>query len=290
MRPVPKFSQQPKDFWAHVRSISQRLGYTARKTKTQPATILAPKLPSILEALEQLGLNTNHVASNSDTPTHFGIHLVEYFQLRADTLNQKVHPLLMTKKQAAALYKKLAKDCKVKFVVSNNKQKGEKSGVNYLTGIVNILLCQALDGMACDYSPRQLTTFTRQGSPVRTLSRWVDGAFTSAVNPVAIWEIKEYYNTKTFGSRVADGVYESLLDGMELEELRIVENISCQHVLFVDDHFTWWDCGRSYLCRLFDMLHMGYVDEVVFGREAVERVPIIAREWIALDAARRAAS
>jgi hypothetical protein len=36
------------------------------------------------------------------------------------------------------------------------------------------------------------------------------------VNPIAIWEIKEYYYTTTFGSRVADGVYETLLDGMEL--------------------------------------------------------------------------
>jgi len=29
-----------------------------------------------------------------------------------------------------------------------------------------------------------------------------------------------YYYTTTFGSRVEDGVYETLLDGMELEELR----------------------------------------------------------------------
>jgi len=48
----------------------------------------------------------------------------------------------------------------------------------------------------------------------------VDGAFPSTVNPIAVWEIKEYYTQQTFGSRIADGVYESLLDGMELEELR----------------------------------------------------------------------
>ena len=32
---------------------------------------------------------------------------------------------------------------------------------------------------------------------------------------MALWEIKEYYYTTTFGSRVADGVYETLLDGLE---------------------------------------------------------------------------
>lgn len=36
----------------------------------------------------------------------------------------------------------------------------------------------------------------------------------------------------------------------------------------------------SYLCRLIDMLHMGYVDEVLFGREAIDRLPAIASEWV----------
>ena len=102
---------------------------------------------------------------------------------------------------------------------------------------------------------------------------------------MAIWEIKEYYYTTTFGSRVADGVYETLLDGMELEELEIAAKRKIQHVLFIDDYFTWWECGRSYLCRMIDMLHMGYVDEVVFGREVLTRLPELAREWkVANDA------
>ena len=77
---------------------------------------------------------------------------------------------------------------------------------------------------------------------------------------------------------MADGVYETLLDGMELEELEIAVQRKIQHILFIDDHFTWWECGRSYLCRMIDMLHMGYVDEVIFGREVLTRLPILARE------------
>jgi transcriptional regulator with XRE-family HTH domain len=91
---------------------------------------------------------------------------------------------------------------------------------------------------------------------------------------------KEYYYTTTFGSRVADGVYETLLDGIELEELREHEKIEVKHYLMVDGHYTWWDCGRSYLCRIFDMLHMGYVDEVLFGYEVVERLPALVKEWV----------
>jgi hypothetical protein len=137
-------------------------------------------------------------------------------------------------------------------------------------------------GMDCDYDPRALTTVTRDGAPVRTLSRRVDGAFPQVVNPIAIWEIKEYYYTTTFGSRVADGVYETLLDGVELEELWVSEGIRVLHYLMVDDHYTWWECGRSYLCRILDMLHMGYVDEVLFGSEVVERLPAITKEWVRL--------
>ena len=160
-----------------------------------------------------------------------------------------------------------------------NKQKGDKKAPAYMTAIVNMLIEANAGGMKCDYDPRALTTVTRNGEPLRTLSRRVDGAFPCAVNPIAVWEIKEYYYTKTFGSRVADGVYETLVDGMELEELRVTEGVNVLHYLMVDDHFTWWKCGRSYLCRILDMLHMGYIDEVLFGSEAVERLPILVKEW-----------
>jgi len=135
-------------------------------------------------------------------------------------------------------------------------------------------------GYDCDLDPRQLTSITHDGLPLRTLARRVDGAFPSAINPVAIWEVKEYYHTTTFGSRVADGVYETLLDGMELEELRTSEGIHVRHYLILDDEFTWWQCGRSYLCRVIDMMHMGYVDEVIFGRETAERIPLLVAEWV----------
>ena len=135
-------------------------------------------------------------------------------------------------------------------------------------------------GNPCDYDPRRLTTVTKDNAPLRTLARRVDGAFPSVVDPVAVWEIKEYYYTTTFGSRVADGVYETLLDGMELEELSNSEGIRVRHYLMIDSHYTWWVCGRSYLCRMIDMIHMGYVDEILFGYEIVERLPQLVEEWV----------
>jgi len=92
------------------------------------------------------------------------------------------------------------------------------------------------------------------------------------------WEIKEYYGTKTFGSRVADGVYETALDGYELNDLRSV-GVEVEHYLFLDDYFTWWECGRSYLCRIVDMLHADLLDGAFFGSELVDEWPRIVRSW-----------
>jgi hypothetical protein len=33
---------------------------------------------------------------------------------------------------------------------------------------------------------------------------------------------------------------------------------------------------------MIDILHMGFVDEVIFGREVLTRLPEVAREWKAL--------
>ncbi len=275
MLPSDLFLKQPKSFWAHVRSISQTVGYTERGT----GRIKIPTIEQIVQALERLGLRTDHVARGTK-PTKFGSLLLGYFAHRADVLNDFARPRLMDGSDAAALFNDLRTKYAPSCPLPMNKQSGEKRTFAYLTGIVNTLIEANCEGSTCDYDPRALTTVTRDGVPVRTLARRVDGAFPSAINPIAVWEIKEYYYTRTFGSRVADGVYETLVDGIELEELRQEEGIHVLHYLIVDSHFTWWECGRSYLCRIVDMLHMGYIDEVLFGREVVERIPIIVRNWL----------
>jgi hypothetical protein len=67
---------------------------------------------------------------------------------------------------------------------------------------------------------------------------------------------------------------------MENEELDASEKIQVLHYLFLDARYTWWDCGKSYLCRIVDMLQMGYVDEVLVGTEVIERLPALVRAWV----------
>jgi hypothetical protein len=232
------------------------------------------------EALKKSGLNPAVVMRSEGLGASQGELLEKYFAYRAKILHELVQPSLMNVTDARREFETLKKTLRPKCPIPANKQRGEKKAPAYFTGIINMLLEANLGLDACDYDPRKLTSFTLDGKPVRTLSRRVDGAFPSILNPIAIWEIKEYYYTTTFGSRVADGVYETLLDGMELEELREHEGIDCLHYLMIDAYKTWWEDGKSYLCRIVDMLHMGYVDEVLFGREAIERIPSVAKEWL----------
>ncbi len=276
MKARDDFLRQPKIFWANVRTISEKVGYTNRSNKQ----IKVPALPEVRSKLAEIALTTHHLADEQGNFTAFGQKLFEYFAYRAETLNNYVEPRLMDAKRAKATFEQVAASFASTLPVTLNKQKGEKKAPAYLTAIVNTIIEANAQGISFDHDPRQLTTITLDGTPLRTLARRVDGAFPRSTNPIAVWEIKEYYYTTTFGSRVADGVYESLLDGMELEELRQSEGIEVKHYLMVDAHYTWWECGRSYLCRIFDMLHMGYLDEVLFGYEVVERLPDIVKGWV----------
>lgn len=282
MKPENCFLRQPKSFWAHVRSISEEIGYTERGE----GRIRVPRLEELASSLVNLGLNVDHVVVPDGSATEFGQLLLDYFVFRAKVLDTFVEPRLMDAEKAKRVYDELAAVHKP-AIIPMNKQKGDKKAPAFLTGIIAMLVTAA-GAEPFDRDPRSLTTITRDGRPLRTFARRVDGAFPSVVNPIAVWEIKEYYYTTTFGSRVADGVYESLLDGLELEELREHEGIDVKHYLMVDSHYTWWKCGRSYLCRIIDMLHMGYVDEVLFGYEVIERLPSIVDEWKAIEKNRKA--
>lgn len=278
MRADSRFLAQPKQFWANVRSISQELGYTKRTARRASGSVRVHTVKEMCSAMESLGLTKDHLVVGG-RPTALGRNLETYFDYRARILNEFVEPRLMNAEKAKKLFKRLRMELKPKCALPMNKQKGEKREHAYLTGIVNMLIEQSVGGLPIDFNPLDLTTFTANGAPLRTLSRRVDGAFPHTVDPIGIWEIKEYYFTTSFGSRIADGVYETQLDGMELEELRESERVSVEHLLIVDAYDTWWLKGRSYLCRIIDMLHMGLVDEVLFGREVIEVLPKIIRTW-----------
>ncbi|MBK8394987.1 MAG: hypothetical protein IPL26_07030 [Leptospiraceae bacterium] len=62
-------------------------------------------------------------------------------------------------------------------------------------------------------------------------------------------------------------VYETIMDGMELNEPYDKTSIRVNHLLIVDAYDTWWIKKKSYLCRMIDMLNMGLVSEVIFEKK-----------------------
>ena len=277
MKADARFSGLDPVFWANVRSISETLRYTERPTKK--IRVYSPG--DMIHVMEILGLEWGHLADQNGNSTAFAEKLQDYFKHRAEVLNTYVKPRLMDANRARETFEQFRSRLSPNCPLPMNKQKGPMRAHNFLTCIVNMLVEDGIKGLPCDYDPRRLTTLTQGEKPARTLSRRLDGCFPGTVNPIAAWEIKEYYYTTTFGSRVADGVYETLLDGYEIAEARESLGVDVQHLLIVDAYGTWWEQGRSYLCRIIDMLHMGYVDEVLFGYETVERLPEIVEGWVA---------
>ena len=164
-----------------------------------------------------------------------------------------------------------------------NKQSGTMKKVNYFTAIINILTEMTIrksnlypGQLGFNDDPRGLIYLMDDAHQLAgASSRRFDGAFPGIINPVMVWEIKEYYYATTFGSRVADGVYETQLDGFELNEIYNRTGHKIKHVFMVDAYKTWWIDGKSYLCRIIDALNAGLVDEAIFGREVLSRWPLV---------------
>lgn len=274
MRPDPRFLNKPLEFWANVRLIGQYVGYTERDSDRI-------KIPS--ESEIRAAYSKRHLGPDrrivSQEPESLGKALADYFEHRANSLNANAQPHLMDAAKAEALYERLKRELAPTCPLPMNKQSGTKKAPAYMTCIVNMLIEDNSRGYDCDYDPRELIAFTDNNMPLRSSSRRVDGAFPGVLNPVAVWEIKEYYYTTTFGSRVADGIYETQLDGYEFQEIRSNLGRDIRHYLIVDAYDTWWNMGKSYLCRICDLLHMGLLTEVIFGDEVVSRIPEIVREW-----------
>ena len=282
MKANKHYLNQESSFWGYIRFIGDRLGYSSRKEG-----ILTFSSEQIQECLEQYNLDID-----SETLTN----VVDYLKYRKDILTSFVEPHLMDLDEAESRYYELKRklDSTGKVYTSPqpmNKQKGNKRKLAFFTCAINLLTEDAINefnsannsNIICDYDPHHLMYLTEDDDPrylKTTYSRRFDGAIPSLKSPAAIWEIKEYYYTTTFGSRIADGVYETQLDGYELKNTMGLTPIP---TFFIDGYTTWWGMGKSYLCRIIDTLHMGLVNEVIFGKEIYEAWPEKIQEYCQLQ-------
>ena len=293
MRASDYWRRQDEQFWAYVRVLSEKRGYAKRGADSVAAFSLA----ECKVTLGELGRDPAVLDE-----TDLGARLVDYFAYRAHELNDVARNNLLEANEAKELFSNIAdKYCTtvtelhnnkgalvaveygvrggVNVRVPMNKQKGVKRELSFLTCMVNILFSYELQGQPFEDDPRRLPVIDREGELFAAMSRRLDGASPSSINPRALWEIKEYYYTTTFGSKISDAVYISQLDGHERHEIVEATGMPIYLYLFVDAYGTWWDQGKAYLCRLVDAVNKGVVDEIVVGRECVEAIPRLVRTW-----------
>ena len=275
MQAFNAFKGMDASFWAFVKFISENLGYTERGK----GLVKKYSIDTIKALCKARGINASEEVI---------VSAAQYSKMRADLLNRFTEKMFMDAQTAGeefrnweTLYRVENYRCKI----PKNKQKGKMRQIAFFTAIINIITektIREITGNSCslgfDDDPHSLAYIWDGNSRIiGASSRRFDGAYPSIENPELVWEIKEYYYATTFGSRVADGIYETQLDGFEFKELYERTGRKVYHVLFVDAYRTWWIQGKSYLCRLIDAMNSGVVDEVIVGREVLTRWPELLR-------------
>lgn len=271
-----QFSCMDASFWAFIKFVSEMLGYTKRGTGT--VMVYTSRMIRTLCNKEGITVSDDLIDLAS-----------QYSYARAALLNDFAERMLMDAETAAEEFKawnRLYHEQGFKCKLPLNKQKGKMKQIAYFTAMINILAEKTIreitgreDILGFDDDPRGLAyIYDDEGRIIGASSRRFDGAYPSIRSPKLVWEIKEYYYATTFGSRVADGVYETQLDGFEFKELFDRSGRKVYHVLFIDAYRTWWIQGKSYLCRLVDAMNSGVVDEVIVGREIFTRWPDLLHE------------
>lgn len=278
MQAFSEFMDKSDSFWAFVKFTSERLGYTKRGAKI----VKSYTVDDICNLCNEYNISLDMEIINSTAL---------YSEKRATLLNGFVKDSLMDATCARDEFCKLQllhTSNNLKCILPLNKQSGPKGQIAFFTAIINILTELTIRDITgddrqkgFDDDPHKLVYILNADRDlIGVSSRRFDGAFPGTSSPSIVWEIKEYYYTTTFGSRIADGVYETLLDGFEFKSIYERTGKKVFHILFIDAYSTWWDKGKSYLCRIIDALNSGLVDEVIVGREVLTRWPELLRTLI----------
>jgi hypothetical protein len=97
-------------------------------------------------------------------------------------------------------------------------------------------------------------------------ARNLDGAVPGLVNPVVVWEVKEYWGKTSGGSKMSDAVYECNLVGRELREFQERSGLAVKHIVFLDG-IEQWNKRKSDLNRFLDLTNQGLIDYLFVGTE-----------------------
>ncbi|MBY0261772.1 MAG: hypothetical protein K2Q20_05480 [Phycisphaerales bacterium] len=136
-------------------------------------------------------------------------------------------------------------------------------------------VCAAM-GVTLESDPQRRAVWCSERG-LHAMARNPDGAVPSLLNPIVVWEIKEYWGKTGGGSKMSDAVYECHLVGRELRDFERRSGINAAHVVFLDGK-DQWGARKSDMLRFIDLFHQGLVDHLVVGKEVeTEWSPLLRR-------------
>ncbi len=98
MKPFFEYSAKDNSFWANVKFISEKLGYSDRTSKGQ--RLRRYNLDDITKCYREYGLNLTHIYNeNEKSPTEFSRDLVSYLNRRNRVIETNVEPNLMNREE-----------------------------------------------------------------------------------------------------------------------------------------------------------------------------------------------
>ena len=120
-------------------------------------------------------------------------------------------------------------------------------------------------GITLDPNPQTRCVWLAQHD-LHVTARNLDGAIPALLDPILIWEIKEYWGTTSGGSKMSDAVYECALVGRELRDFEKRTGLHVDHAVLLDGR-EQWTSRKSDLLRFCDLHCQGLVDVLIVGRE-----------------------
>ncbi|QQC90594.1 hypothetical protein [Streptomyces alfalfae] len=275
MKREPGFAAARWDdpFWHVVRMLADQ----SVTKRGKYASAIAPH--EIISVLSSVG---TPVAGGliSYLKNHDGVldRLSAYWSKRREVADSLL-ALMRTEEQAKADYAGVSDQVLQSYGVKlEGYHKSSKALVNTVDAIV-YRECRK-SGVPVDTNPQSRAALVSD-EHIWVSPRRLDGAIPGLLNPVAIWEIKEYWGKTGGGSKMSDAIYELHLVGLELRMFEDEFKIHVNHYAIMDGK-DQWNSRKSDIRRAVDLLYSGILDELVVGREVLTEWPRIVSECSAL--------
>jgi len=169
-------------------------------------------------------------------------------------------------------------------VLTYGTQQAHHQSSKVLVQTVGVIAHQAsLGRQVPDTDPQARAAHLANGH-IWVSPRRLDGALPGLLNPVGMWEIKEYWGKTSGGSKMSDAIYELQLVGTELAIQEQISGVHIEHIAIMDGA-AQWKARAADLRRAIDLLYCGLLDELIIGREVMtDWEPAVARMWAMVDA------